>query len=58
MTTGAGAIPGPSHFQGQRKGRGMTRIIRNLAEIGGDYGVLFCDLWGCVHNGKIGRAHV
>lgn len=31
----------------------MTRIIRNLAEIGGDYGVLFCDLWGCVHNGKI-----
>lgn len=31
----------------------MTRIIRNLAEIGGDYGVLFCDLWGCVHNGKM-----
>lgn len=31
----------------------MTRIIDNLAEIGGDYGVLFCDLWGCVHNGKI-----
>lgn len=30
----------------------MTRIIQNLAEIGGDYGVLFCDLWGCVHNGK------
>lgn len=31
----------------------MTRIIQNLAEIGGDYGVLFCDLWGCVHNGKM-----
>jgi len=31
----------------------MTRIIENLAEIGGDYGVLFCDLWGCVHNGKM-----
>lgn len=31
----------------------MTRIIRNLAEIGGTYGVLFCDLWGCVHNGKM-----
>ena len=30
----------------------MTRIIQNLAEIGSDYGVLFCDLWGCVHNGK------
>ncbi len=30
----------------------MTRIIHELAEIGGDYGVLFCDLWGCVHNGK------
>lgn len=30
----------------------MTRIIQSLAEIGSDYGVLFCDLWGCVHNGK------
>ena len=30
----------------------MTRIIDSLAEIGGDYGVLFCDLWGCVHNGR------
>ena len=29
----------------------MTRIIDNLAEIGGAYEVLFCDLWGCVHNG-------
>lgn len=31
----------------------MTRIIENLAEIGAGYGVLFCDLWGCVHNGKM-----
>lgn len=30
----------------------MTRIIDNLAEIGDAYGALFCDLWGCVHNGK------
>ena len=30
----------------------MTRIIDSQAEIGGDYGVLFCDLWGCVHNGR------
>lgn len=29
----------------------MTRIIDNLAEVGGAYRVLFCDLWGCVHNG-------
>ncbi|MFV0294344.1 MAG: TIGR01459 family HAD-type hydrolase [Paracoccus sp. (in: a-proteobacteria)] len=29
----------------------MTRIIGSLAEIAPDYDVLFCDLWGCVHNG-------
>ena len=29
----------------------MTRIIGSLAEIATDYDVLFCDLWGCVHNG-------
>lgn len=29
----------------------MTRIIGSLAEIGPNYDVLFCDLWGCVHNG-------
>ena len=29
----------------------MTRIIESLAEIAGDYDALFCDLWGCVHNG-------
>ena len=30
----------------------MTRIIQSLAQIGADYDVLFCDLWGCLHNGK------
>ena len=29
----------------------MTRIPDTLAEIGGQYDVLYCDLWGCVHNG-------
>lgn len=30
----------------------MTQIIRSLSQIGADYDVLFCDLWGCLHNGK------
>ncbi|MBV0892406.1 TIGR01459 family HAD-type hydrolase [Paracoccus sp. Z118] len=30
----------------------MTRIIQALSEISGGYDVLFCDLWGCVHNGR------
>jgi hypothetical protein len=29
----------------------MTRIIDSLADIAADYDALFCDLWGCVHNG-------
>jgi HAD superfamily hydrolase (TIGR01450 family) len=29
----------------------MTRIIESLADIAADYDALFCDLWGCVHNG-------
>lgn len=29
----------------------MTRIIDSLDEIAGDYDALFCDLWGCYHNG-------
>ncbi|MDO5642115.1 MAG: TIGR01459 family HAD-type hydrolase [Paracoccus sp. (in: a-proteobacteria)] len=29
----------------------MTRILTSLADIAMDYDVLFCDLWGCVHNG-------
>lgn len=30
----------------------MTRIIQSLSQIGTNYDVLFCDLWGCLHNGK------
>ncbi|PZR00684.1 MAG: TIGR01459 family HAD-type hydrolase [Cereibacter sphaeroides] len=30
----------------------MTRIISSLAEISANYDVLFCDLWGCLHNGQ------
>lgn len=29
----------------------MTKIIANLSEISGDYAAVFCDLWGCLHNG-------
>jgi HAD superfamily hydrolase (TIGR01459 family) len=29
----------------------MTRMIRSLAEIALQYDALFCDLWGCLHNG-------
>lgn len=29
----------------------MTQIINSLADIAADYDVLFCDLWGCLHNG-------
>lgn len=30
----------------------MSRIIGNLSQIGSEYEALFCDLWGCLHNGK------
>ncbi len=29
----------------------MTNIIRSLADISGRYDALFCDLWGCLHDG-------
>lgn len=29
----------------------MTRIIPSLAALAGDYDALYCDLWGCYHNG-------
>ncbi|MEY3004847.1 MAG: hypothetical protein RLZZ491_2023 [Pseudomonadota bacterium] len=29
----------------------MTRIINTLSEIAAQYDALFCDLWGCVHDG-------
>ncbi|MFE3838627.1 TIGR01459 family HAD-type hydrolase [Pseudogemmobacter sonorensis] len=30
----------------------MTRIISSLAEISDQYDAVFCDLWGCLHNGR------
>ncbi len=30
----------------------MTRVITRLEEISGEYDVLFCDLWGCLHDGR------
>lgn len=30
----------------------MTRIIERLSEIADEYDALFCDLWGCLHNGE------
>lgn len=30
----------------------MVRIIKAFAEISGQYEAIFCDLWGCLHNGK------
>ncbi len=31
----------------------MTRLIASLAEVSGQYDAVFCDLWGCLHNGKV-----
>lgn len=30
----------------------MTRIIAALADVSASYDALFCDLWGCLHNGR------
>ncbi len=30
----------------------MTRIIASLAEVSDRYRAVYCDLWGCLHNGK------
>jgi HAD superfamily hydrolase (TIGR01459 family) len=30
----------------------MTEIIRTLADLSGRYDAVFCDLWGCLHDGK------
>jgi HAD superfamily hydrolase (TIGR01459 family) len=30
----------------------VTQLIDSLAEIAAPYDVLYCDLWGCLHNGK------
>ncbi|NHB76534.1 TIGR01459 family HAD-type hydrolase [Rhodobacter calidifons] len=30
----------------------MTDIIRSLSDLTGRYDAVFCDLWGCLHNGQ------
>ena len=30
----------------------MTQVVASLSEISARYDVVFCDLWGCLHNGK------
>lgn len=30
----------------------MTELIQSVAQIGRRYDAVFCDLWGCLHNGK------
>jgi HAD superfamily hydrolase (TIGR01459 family) len=30
----------------------MSPILRSLADLTGRYDAVFCDLWGCLHNGK------
>ena len=30
----------------------MAQILDKLAEVSAQYDALFCDLWGCLHNGK------
>jgi HAD superfamily hydrolase (TIGR01459 family) len=30
----------------------MTRILAALSQVAADYDVLYCDLWGCLHDGK------
>jgi HAD superfamily hydrolase (TIGR01459 family) len=31
----------------------MTEMIQSLAEVSARYDAVFCDLWGCLHNGKV-----
>jgi HAD superfamily hydrolase (TIGR01459 family) len=30
----------------------MTEILQSLADLSGRYDAVFCDLWGCLHNGQ------
>ncbi len=30
----------------------MTEILRSLSDLSGRYDAVFCDLWGCLHNGQ------
>ena len=29
----------------------MSFIIKNLSELDNRYSIIFCDVWGCIHNG-------
>lgn len=40
------------HPTSAQKGPLMTRLISHLSEISDGYGVLLCDLWGCLHDGR------
>ena len=31
----------------------MVQIIERLADVAGQYDAVFCDLWGCLHNGVV-----
>ncbi len=31
----------------------MTQIIAALSDVSASYDAVFCDLWGCLHNGKV-----
>ena len=31
----------------------MTTFINKFSEISENYEILICDLWGCLHNGKV-----
>jgi HAD superfamily hydrolase (TIGR01459 family) len=31
----------------------MIEILESLADLSGRYDAVFCDLWGCLHNGKV-----
>jgi hypothetical protein len=31
----------------------MTDLIASLATVSNRYDAVFCDLWGCLHNGKV-----
>jgi|TARA_X000000368_G_scaffold237232_1_gene187355 HAD superfamily hydrolase (TIGR01459 family) len=30
----------------------MVKVIKHLKQISSEYNVVFCDIWGCIHNGK------
>jgi HAD superfamily hydrolase (TIGR01459 family) len=43
---------GSFHHAAKRKEDGMTATITRLDEISSRYRAIFCDLWGCLHDGR------